>query len=199
MKKFALLFVGMIALSLIIFTGCSANQTTTGTTTGTATTAVATTTSADTILTVINGSKTATYSLSDLKALTSVSGWGGMSTMHGNVASTQYKGVAMSVLLKAVSGMTDKTSLIVTAKDNYSRTLSYDQVVNGNFSVSDLSGNSVTPSTKPVLFVVYQQNGAALDSESGPIMLGIMTAQNQLTGGDNWVKELCKIEVVSTP
>jgi hypothetical protein len=27
-------------------------------------------------------------------------------------------------------------------------------------------------------------------------MLGIMTAQNQLTGGDNWVKELCNIQVV---
>jgi hypothetical protein len=195
MKKFALLFIGLIVLSLILITGCSANQTTTTTVAA----PVSSTTSAGTILTVINGSKTATYSLADLKALTSVSGWGGMSTMHGNVASTQYKGVAMSVLLKAVGGMTDKTSLVVTAKDNYTRTLSYDQVVNGNFSVSDLSGNSVTPSTKPVLCVVYEQSRAALDSDSGPIMLGIMTAQNQLTGGDNWVKEVCKIEVVSAP
>jgi hypothetical protein len=195
MKKIALLSIGLIVMSFVLITGCSANQTATST----AAAPVTSTTSADTILTVINGSKTATYSLADLKALVSVSGWGGMSTMHGNVSSTQYKGVAMSVLLKAVGGMTDKTSLVVTAKDNYNRTLSYDQVINGNFSVSDLSGNSVTPSTKPVLFVVYEQSGAALDSDSGPIMLGIMTAQNQLTGGDNWVKELCKIEVVSTP
>ena len=43
---------------------------------------------------------------------------------------------------------------------------------------------------------VVQIRGAALDSESGPLMLGIMTAQNQLTGGDNWVKELCNIQVV---
>ncbi len=192
MKKFALLMVSLTILSTILLVGCVKTQTATTTPAST----VATAAPADTILTVTNGTKTVSYSLADLKALASISGWGGMSTMHGNIASTQYKGVAMSTLLKAVGGMSSTQSLVVTAKDNYTRTLTYDQVVNGNFTVSDTSGNQITPSTKPVLFVVYQQGGAALDSESGPLMLGIMTAQNQLTGGDNWVKELCNIQVV---
>jgi hypothetical protein len=192
MKKLALILVSLIIASTLLLAGCVKNQTTTPTSAS----GDVTTTSADTILTVTNGTKTVSYSLADLKAMPSISGWGGMSTMHGNVSSTQYKGVSMSTLLKAVGGMTDKESLVVTAKDNYTRTLTYDQVVNGNFTVSDTSGNQITPSTKPVLFVVYEQSGAALDSESGPLMLGIMTAQNQLTGGDNWVKELCNIQVV---
>jgi hypothetical protein len=141
MKKLALILVSLIIASTLLLAGCVKNQTTTPTSASGA----VTTTSADTILTVTNGTKTVSYSLADLKAMPSISGWGGMSTMHGNVSSTQYKGVSMSTLLKAVGGMTDKESLVVTAKDNYTRTLTYDQVVNGNFTVSDTSGNQITP------------------------------------------------------
>jgi hypothetical protein len=134
MKKIAILFVTLITLTSIFGISCSNLQTTTGIPEDNTSSSLATTTtSVDTILTVINGNKTVTYSLADLKVLTSISGWGGMSTMHGNVGSTQYKGIAMSLLLKAVGGMTSKNSLVVTAKDNYTRTLTYDQVVNGNF------------------------------------------------------------------
>jgi hypothetical protein len=192
MKKLALILVSLIIASTLLLAGCVKNQTTTSTSAS----GTATTTSADTILTLTNGTKSVSYTLADLQALPSISGWGGMSTMHGNVASTQLKGVAMSTLLKAVGGMTDKESLVVTAKDNYTRTLTYDQVVNGNFPVYDLSGNSVTPAVKPVLCIVYEESGAELDSDEGPIKIGILTAQNQLTGGDNWVKELCNIQVV---
>ena len=69
--------------------------------------------------------------------------------------------------------------------------------MNGNFAVMDNSGNQVTPVKTPVLFVVYEQNGAALDSTSGPLMLGIMTDQSQLTGGNLWIKGLSTIQVIS--
>jgi hypothetical protein len=198
MKKLSFLIICFIVIFSVLVAGCSTTQTTTGTpalTTSSSTTTV--TSSGDTILTVTKDNKTITYTLADLENLPAITGWGGQSTMHGNAVSTQYKGVAMSELLKAVGGMTDKNSLKVTARDDYSRTLTFDQVVNGNFSVSDLSGISVTPSKKPVLFVAYEQSGASLDVDSGPVRLGIMTEQDQLTGGDNWVKELCKIEVIS--
>ena len=122
---------------------------------------------------------------------------GGKNTMHGNEGPYQYKGVAMSQLLKAVGGMTDQNSLVVTGSGAYTKTLTYDQVVNGNFPVMDNSGNQVTPVKTPVLFVVYEQSGAALDSTSGPLMLGIMTDQSQLTGGNLWIKGLSAIQVIS--
>jgi hypothetical protein len=197
-KKLILSLICLVVLSSVIISGCSTSQTTTGT--PSASISSSTTPAAipgDIIITVIKDNKAAAYTMAELKALPSISGWGGLSTMHGSVASLQYKGVAMSKLLKAVGGMTDKNSLKVTAADGYTRTLTYDQVVNGNFSVSDLSGNTVTATIKPVLFVAYEQSGAVLDSDSGPIRLAIMTAQNELTGGDNWVRKLIKIEVIS--
>ena len=195
MKKLAFLSICLIVLSSIFIFGCSSSQTTTSTPVVTSSSSTAA--SGETVLTITKGDKTVTYTMAELQALPSVSGWGGKSTMHGSEAPAQFKGVAMSQLLKAVGGMTDKNSLVVTAKDNYSRTLTYDQVINGNFAVMDNSGNEVTPVKTPVLFVAYEQNGGALDSNSGTIMIGVMTAQNELTGGDNWVRDLCTIEVIS--
>jgi len=195
MKKITFLTFGLMVLFSVFLVGCSTAQATTST--PVVTSASSTAASGETVLTIKKGDKTVTYTMAELKALTVLSGWGGKSTMHGSEAPAQFKGVAMSQLLKSIGGMTDKDSLVVTAKDNYSRTLTFDQVVNGNFTVMDNSGNAVTPSKTPVLFVAYEQNGGALDTDSGTIMLGIMTAQNQLTGGDNWVRDLTKIEIIS--
>ena len=195
MKKLAFLSICLIVLSSIFIVGCSSSQTTT--TTPVVTSSATTAASGDTILTITKGDKTVTYTMAELQALSSVTGWGGKNTMHGNEGPYQYKGVAMSQLLKAVGGMTDQNSLVVTGSGAYTKTLTYDQVVNGNFPVMDNSGNQVTPVKTPVLFVVYEQSGAALDSTSGPLMLGIMTDQSQLTGGNLWIKGLSAIQVIS--
>lgn len=195
MKKLAFLSICLIVLSSIFIVGCSSSQTTT--TTPVVTSSATTAASGDTVLTITKGDKTVTYTMAELQALSSVTGWGGKNTMHGNEGPYQYKGVAMSQLLKAVGGMTDQNSLVVTGSGAYTKTLTYDQVVNGNFPVMDNSGNQVTPVKTPVLFVVYEQSGAALDSTSGPLMLGIMTDQSQLTGGNLWIKGLSAIQVIS--
>ena len=195
MKKLAFLSICLIVLSSIFIVGCSSSQTTTSTPVVTSSTSTAA--SGDTILTITKGDKTVTYTMAELQALSSVTGWGGKNTMHGNEGPYQYKGVAMSQLLKAVGGMTDQNSLVVTGSGAYTKTLTYDQVVNGNFPVMDNSGNQVTPVKTPVLSVVYEQSGAALDSTSGPLMLGIMTDQSQLTGGNLWIKGLSAIQVTA--
>jgi hypothetical protein len=61
----------------------------------------------------------------------------------------------------------------------------------------DTSGNSVTPTIAPELTVVYSQNGAALDSSTGPLELGLLSSQNLVSAGNMWVKLLVKIDVVA--
>ena len=114
MKKLAFLSICLIVLSSIFIVGCSSSQTTTST--PVVTSSPSTAASGDTILTITKGDKTVTYTMAELQALSSVTGWGGKNTMHGNEGPYQYKGVAMSQLLKAVGGMTDQNSLVVTGK-----------------------------------------------------------------------------------
>jgi hypothetical protein len=150
------------------------------------------------VLTVTSGTKSKSYSLADLQALKSVSGNGGTKNKTGAISGPfSYKGVALVDLINAVGGVASGQSVKLTGTDGYSKTLSYDQVMNGTFNTYDTSGNTVTPSTKPVLAVVYSSNGAALDSSVGPVEVGILYTQNYVSDGSVWVKLLAKIDVVS--
>jgi hypothetical protein len=151
------------------------------------------------VLTVVNGSQTKTYSLDALKALTPVSGYGS-SINKNNVVSgpNQYKGVAVMDLLKAVGGITSTSSVKVTGSDGYSKTLTYDQVANSNAPLVDSTGAAITaPLIKPVFFVAYDKDGAALDASTGPLQIGILTAQKEVSQGSSWVKLTAKIEVIA--
>lgn len=162
------------------------------------TTAATTVPAGPVVLTVINGTQTKTFSMAELKALTEISGFGGTKNKSGVVAGPfAYKGVALMDVLQTVGGITATQSIKYTAKDGYSKTLTYTQIANGDFSTYDKSGNPVAPEMKPVVFLAYEKDGAALDEATGPIQLGIMTCQNQVTDGSSWGKMLEKIEIVN--
>jgi hypothetical protein len=150
------------------------------------------------LLTVVNGSQTKTYTLDALKAMAPTSGYGATINKNNVVAGpNQYKGVSLMDLVKEVGGITSSNSVKVTAKDGYSKSLTYDQVSNGNIPVTDKTGAAATPITKPVLFIAYEKDGAALDASTGPLQLGILTDQNQVSQGSSWVKNTVKIEVAA--
>jgi len=215
-KKLLFLVSCVLLISLVagIFTGCSSSPAKTSTTalssTSTSTVTVASTISSpaltavvvpadsgNVVLTVVNGSKTASYTMSQLQTLTETSGWGAQYTMHGNAGPDQYKGFKVTDLLKAVGGMTSDQSVKFTASDDYTRTLNYGQVVGGIFDLQDGSGNAVTAISTPVLAVLYEKNGAALDSNSSPLLLGILCDKTQYSGGSTWIKKIARIEVVA--
>jgi hypothetical protein len=182
MKKVTWLGFALLIVAAILLSSCSTSTTATG----------------PVVLTVTNGSIVKTYSLAALEALKSVTGNGGMKGKGGMITGPYpYQGVALITLLNAVGGVNSKQSVKLTGSDGYTKTLTYDQITNGGFNAYDTSGNSVTPTTKPVLVVVYSSNGAALDSSSGPTEVGLLFSQNLVSDGNMWVKLLSKIDIVA--
>ncbi len=154
-----------------------------------------------TVLTIVKGTQTSTYTMSSLKAIGATTGWAGQMSSTGTITGpSEYKGVAMTELLKAVGGITENDAVRVSAKDGYAMTLSYNQVTQGSgFPILDgTTGKEVASTSKPVVFVAYEEAGKPLDDTVGPLRLGIMTSKTQVTDGHWWVKWTQKIEVVPT-
>jgi hypothetical protein len=151
-------------------------------------------------LVVVSGSQTKSYTMADLKALPVLSGYAGQLGKNNVITGpNQYKGVALTDLLKAVGGITAGNSVKITASDGYTKTLTYQQVTTSNFTMHDsITGQEATTSdTTPQLFVAYEKDGAPLDSSTGPLQLAIMTSQTRVTQASAWVKMTTRIEIVT--
>jgi hypothetical protein len=150
------------------------------------------------VLTVTSGTQTKTFSMAQVKALTVYSGYAGQKSKSGTTTGpVAYKGVKLTDLLAAVGGLPNGASVKITAKDGFSKTLTYDQIATGAFSVYDKTGAAATAEMTPTPFIVYEADGKALDDTTGPLQLGIMTCQNQVTDGSWWVKGVVTVEVVA--
>ena len=198
-KKYIWLGLSVLVAAAMLLASCGKSTTTAKSTTSTTvTTSTSTTPVGPVVLTVTNGSKVKTYSLADLQALKSVTGNGGTKSAGGTIKGPfSFQGVALIDLLNAVGGVTAGQSVKTTASDGYITTLTYDQITNGGFNTYDATGNPVTPTTKPVLAVVYSSNGTLLDDKVGPLEIGILYSQNLISDGQWWAKMLVKIDIAS--
>ena len=155
------LLVGIVLILAIVVSGlagCKAGTTTTSTTEANA-------------LLVINGTQVKTLSMADLKKLPVVSGSTGEVSSAGTISGPYaYKGAALTDVLQSIGGITASNAIRVSAKDGYSMSFSYNQVVKG----------SEFPTYDTV----------------GPLRIGIM-APGQVTDGHWWIKWAQKIEVIS--
>ena len=150
-------------------------------------------------LTVVSGSQTKTLSMADIKALPVLSGATGDITSSGTIEGPfPYKGVALSEILKSVGGMTANNALRISAKDGYSMTMSYNQIIKGaEFPTYDsTTGKEVPPAAGVTMFLAYEKDGNPIDDMVGPLRVGIM-APGQLTDGHWWVKWAQKLEVIT--
>ena len=150
------------------------------------------------VLTVTNGSVSKTYSLAQIEALPSVSGPAGTINGGGAISGQlQCKGVAMTQILSAVGTLTSDEAVEVIGSDGYTVTLAYQQITLGDFQTFDISsGDLVTASGPLTAFLEYQENRAALGTDLGPVRLGILSPEGQVTMANLWVKWVDKIEVV---
>jgi hypothetical protein len=186
----AFLVASVLAATLLASTMAGCSETTSPASVGTST-----------VLTIVKGTQTSTYTMSSLKAIAATAGWAGQMSSTGTITGpNEYKGVAMTELLKAVGGITENDAVRVSAKDGYAMTLSYNQVTQGSgFPILDsTTGKEVTSTNKAVVFVAFEQDGKPLDDTVGPLRLGIMTSKTQVTDGHWWVKWTQKIEIVPT-
>jgi hypothetical protein len=188
-KKVIWLGLGLLTAAAMLLASCGTSSGTTSmttTSTGTSTTGV--------VLTVTNGSTTKTYTLAELQALQSITGKGG--TLISGLSSCQ--GVAVMDLLNAVGGISSGESVTINAAHSYTKTLTYDQVVNSNFNYYDVNGNTITPTVKPVLTAIYFENGFSLSTDTvhGPVQLGIISDQNLATDAGFWLDNIKEIDII---
>jgi hypothetical protein len=94
--------------------------------------------------------------------------------------------------------MTSSNAIRISAKDGYSMTMSYTQVMEGGEfpTYDDVTGKEVPPAGQVTVFVAYEKDGNPIDDSVGPLRLGIM-APGQVTDGHWWVKWAQKIEVIT--
>ena len=197
MKKVTWLGLCLLLVVGMLLASCSTSTTTT---TQTSTTASMTTIppGGETVLTVIEGNKVNNFSLMDLRALPSVTGYGGYVSQSGTITGPfPCQGVALTNLLNTVGGISQGENVVFTSSDNYALTLSYDQITNGNFNYYDTTGNPITPQTMPTLTLIYSENGTLLDKYFGPVELGMLSPQNILTDESLWAKMVTTITVIS--
>jgi len=170
-----------------------------GCVTKTVTVSPSTTNASAAALTVVKGTQTKTLTIADIEALSVISDSTGDITSSGTIEGPyQYKGVALTDILKSVGGITADEAVRISAKDGYSMTMSYNQVVKGTeFPTYDsTTGKEVPPAPTITVFIDYEKDGEPLDDTVGPLRLGIM-APGQLTDGHWWVKWTQKIEVIA--
>jgi hypothetical protein len=194
-NKYRTFIAAFLAITLLasILVGCSSQSTTTSPVETSPTSA------GEAVLTVMKDTQTSTYTMTALKALPSITGWAGQMSSTGTISGPfQYKGVALSELLKAVGGITENNAVRVSAKDGYAMTLSYKQITEGNFTIIDSStGKEVSATNVPIVFLAYEEDAKPIDENIGPLRLGIMTSNTQVTEGHWWVKWAQKIEVIA--
>jgi hypothetical protein len=193
MKKRAIV-LGFLLLAALLFSSCGTSSKTSNSTTTLPTTS---TSGGSVVLTVAKGTTIKTYTLTELQALPPTNGIGG--TLLSGV--TPCQGVAVIDLLNAVGGITEGESVTISAAHSYSKTITYDQLTNSSYNFYDVNGNTVTPTTKPVLAAIYSVNGVSLEPDTvhGPVQLGILTNQNLATDAAFWLDNIQKIEIISTP
>jgi DMSO/TMAO reductase YedYZ molybdopterin-dependent catalytic subunit len=158
---------------------------------------------ADAVVLTITGtdpSNVKTFTMADLQALPSYSGYAGIIKSTGTIEKPQaVKGVALKDLFDQVGGMTAQNAGDVLAPDLYGATLTYDQVVNGAFSMYNAdTGKAETPKAPVTAVLTYEENGqpiAPAPGGNGPLRLAICqpTDTNQVADGElsvKWVNQL---------
>jgi hypothetical protein len=136
----------------------------------------------------------------DIGSLPSYTAYGGYETLGGFIRGLgNYTGVPLIDFCNLVGGISNGSSIKVTASDNYTKTLSYDQV-NGNFTTFDpVTGQQVPHNQSLTPILAYYLDGANLSSNEGPLRLVIVGPERLATQSTYWVKFVVKMEILSSP
>jgi hypothetical protein len=131
--------------------------------------------------------------ISVLPALRAV---GGRRNALGIVSAVgNYTGPSLNTFLNLVGGVTNDNALRVTAADNTTKTLSYEEV-NGAFATYDnVTGQPVQRNQSLTPILAYHFNDANLSLSDGPLRLAITGSEGLATSSSYWVKQVIKLEV----
>jgi len=108
-----------------------------------------------------------------------------------------YTGIPLTTLCNLVGGLSNGSSLLITASDNYTITLSYSQL-SGNWTTYNSSTGQPVNQTQPLTpIIAYYYNDANLSSGMGPLQLAIVGPEGLLTDGKYWVHSVVSIQIRS--
>ncbi|MFM8320926.1 MAG: molybdopterin-dependent oxidoreductase, partial [Chloroflexota bacterium] len=111
---------------------------------------------------------------------------------------TQFTGVSLVELAKLAGGLTPDFSLNIVAKDGYFMTISYNQIINGEFIAYDPATGDERQMDEPLTMILaYENQGQPISAETdGPLRLAIISSKNnQVTDGHWSVKWVTRIEL----
>jgi hypothetical protein len=132
--------------------------------------------------------------ISDLPAIRA---YGGLLGKGGISYLGNYTGIPVTTLCNLVGGLSNGSSLLVTASDNYSITLSYAQL-NGNWTTYNASGQPVNQTQPLTPIIAYYLNDENITSaQGGPLQLAIVGPEGLITQGRYWVHYVVSIEIQS--
>jgi hypothetical protein len=149
-------------------------------------------------LVAVNGTQV-TINETDIGQLTSYSGFGGYKNQLGNLKGYgNYTGVSLEALCNLVSGLTNTSTVRVTATDNYSMSFTYAEV-KGEFVTYDNVTGAEVNHTEPLMpIVAYYLNDSSIPLSDGPLRLAIVSPEGYATSSTYWVKLVVRIEIVET-
>lgn len=149
-------------------------------------------------LEVVGISGTKTYTVEQLKAMAVFDTFAGQKSSTGKITlPNAFKAVKIVDLINEVGGIKENMGVVVEAKDGYSITFSYDQIVNGNFITYDPStGEEITLAGEKVLAVAYEMEGQPIDPvQEGPLRMIIGGPDKPITDGHWSIKWASKITI----
>jgi DMSO/TMAO reductase YedYZ molybdopterin-dependent catalytic subunit len=134
----------------------------------------------------------------DIAGLPSYRGYGGFKNQLGNVKGLgNYTGVSLTTLCGLVGGVTNTSIVKVTASDSYSSNFTFDEVVNGNFTTYNSSGEEMPHSQPLTPIAAYYFNDVNIsESNGGPLRLAIVGPEGLVTNSTYWVKWVVRVEVI---
>jgi DMSO/TMAO reductase YedYZ molybdopterin-dependent catalytic subunit len=131
-----------------------------------------------------------------LAELPSYEAQGGFVTSTGSIVGPyNCTGVKITTLCDLVGGLSNKTSLRVTAEDGYSIVFTYDQVQGDLLTFGPSTGDEATKSAPLHMVLAYFVNGDPLPYNEGPLRIVVLGSEGLLTEGHNWVKFVDKLEI----
>ncbi len=150
------------------------------------------------VLTVSGPKGTVRLTLSELRAMPSVTGYGGIKDSVGVITPpTKYQGVKVSDVAALVGGVDPSSSVTLIGSDGYGMTFSYDQLMRNGFTTYDMAtGAQEPPHGTLTSILAYAEGGKPLGPDQGPLRLVVVEPKaDQVVDGHWTVKWIAKMQV----
>jgi DMSO/TMAO reductase YedYZ molybdopterin-dependent catalytic subunit len=151
------------------------------------------------VLTLVGEKGEQQFTLNQLQALSSYTGYAGIKSSTGVITLPQkYTGVRLSYLADLVGGISKASGVTIVGSDGYGMTFAYDQIMQQRFTAYDpATGSEVTPAKDLTVIVAYARNGKPLGTDEGPLRLAVAESKpgGQVVDGHWAVKWIDRVSV----